>query len=65
MIQEQAAATVCIALISEKTSQGKREKKGRICVKPWLKRKKKNLEFYETLLVELWLADKYNYKHSI
>ena len=53
MIQEQAAATVCIALISEKTSQGKREKKGRICVKPWLKRKKKNLEFYETLLVEL------------
>ena len=42
-----------------KTSPGKREKK-RICVKPWLKRKK-NLEFYETVLTELPLEDEHNY----
>ena len=30
------------------------------CVKPWLQRRK-NLEFYETLLAELWLKDEYSY----
>ena len=30
-------------------------------MKPWLKRRK-NLEFYETLLAELQLKDEYNYK---
>ena len=44
----------------EKTSQEK-EKKRRVCVKPWLKRRK-NLEFYETLLAELLLEEEYNYK---
>ena len=29
-------------------------------MKPCLKRRK-NLEFYETLLAELWLEDKHNY----
>ena len=29
-------------------------------MKPWLKRRK-NLEFYETLLAELRLQDEYNY----
>ena len=29
-------------------------------MKPWLKRRK-NLEFYETLLAELRLKDEYNY----
>ena len=29
-------------------------------MKPWLKRRK-NLEFYETLLAELWLEYEYNY----
>ena len=51
MIREKAAAVTIIALISEKTSQGKRGKKRRVCVKPWLKSRKK-LEFYKTLLAE-------------
>ena len=60
IIQEQAAAAVIIALISEKSKSREKEKKRRICVKPWLKRKK-NLEFYETLLAELRLEDEHNY----
>ena len=47
MIQEQAAAAVTIELISKKKQVEGKWKKKRICVKPWLKRKK-NLEFYET-----------------
>ena len=43
----------------QKTIQGKREKKKSLCVKTWLKRRKK-IEFYETLLAELWLEDEYN-----
>ena len=39
MIQEQAAATVTIALISEKNKPRKNRKKKRLCVKPWLKRR--------------------------
>ena len=38
-----------------------KEKKRRVSVwKPWLKRRKK-LEFYETLLAQLPLEDEYNY----
>ena len=33
-------------------------------MKPWLKRKK-NFGFYETLLAELRLEDKYNYKNYL
>ena len=60
MIQEQAATAVIIALISERKKSRKNRKKKRVCVKPWLKRRK-NLEFYETLLAELRLEDEYNY----
>ena len=59
IIQEQAAAII-IALISEKNKSRKKRKKRRVCVKPWLKRRK-NFEFYATLLTELWLEDEYNY----
>ena len=59
MIQEQAAAAVTIALISEKNKSRKNRKK-RFCVKHWLKRRK-NLEFYETLVAELRLKYGYNY----
>ena len=49
------------ALNSKKSkSRGKRQK-GRICVIPWLKRRK-SFGFYETLLEELRLEDEYNYK---
>ena len=61
MIQEQAAAAVIIALISKKKLVKKKRKKRRVCVKPWLKRRR-NLEFYETLLAELLLEEEYNYK---
>ena len=44
MIQEQAAAVITIALFSEKNKLRKKRKKE----KPWFKRRK-NLEFYETL----------------
>ena len=47
------------ASFREKQVKGK-GKKRRICVKPWLKRKK-NLKFYETLLAELPLKDEHNY----
>ena len=50
MTEEQVAAAA---------SQGKREKKG-LYVKAWLKRRK-NLELYGTLLVELRLEQEYNY----
>ena len=58
MIQEQAVAAVIIGLNSEKNKSRKKRKKKK-CVKPWLKRRK-NLEFYETLLADLWLEE-YNY----
>ena len=61
MIQEQAAAAVIITLIPEKSKSRKKRQKGKVCVKPWLKRRK-NLGFYETLLAELRLEDEYNYK---
>ena len=64
MIQEQAAAAVIIALISEKNKSRKKRQKRRVCVKPWIKRRK-NLGFYETLLAELWIEDKYNYKNYL
>ena len=60
MIQEQAAAAVIIAIIFEKNKSRKNREKRRVCVKSWLKRRK-NLEFYETLLAELRLEDEYNY----
>ena len=59
MSQEQGAVAVIIALISEKTKSSEKRKKGGVCVKPCLKRRK-NLGFYETLLVELRLEDKQN-----
>ena len=37
-----------------------KEKKRRVSGKPWFKRRK-NLEFYETLLAELRLEDEYKY----
>ena len=67
MIQEQAAAAVITALISEKNKLRKKRKKKKYlcetCVKPWLKRRK-NLEFYETLPAQLLLGDKYNYSNT-
>ena len=59
MIQEQATAAVIIALTSENNKSRKKRKK-RVCVKTWLKRRK-NLEFYQTLPAELQLEDEYNY----
>ena len=43
------------ALISKKINSRKNEKKRRICLKSWLKRRKK------TLLAELWLEYEYDY----
>ena len=60
MIQEQVAEAVIIALVSEK-NKSKKKKKKRVCVKPWFKRRK-DLEYYETLLPEPRLEDEYNYK---
>ena len=54
MIQEQMQQVI-IALTSEKKNKKKRIKR-RACVKHWLKRRK-NLEFYETLLAELLLEE--------
>ena len=51
MIQEQAAAVIVTAVISEKSKSRKIENKKRVCVKLWLKRRK-SLEFYEILLAE-------------
>ena len=51
MIQEQPAVVIIIALISEKNKSRKKRKKREESVKSWLKRRK-NLEFYETLLAE-------------
>ena len=59
MIQKQAAEAVIISLISEKSKSKKKKKERRVCVKPCLK--KKNLEYYETMLPELQLEDEYNY----
>ena len=59
MIQEQATAAVIIALTSENNKSRKKRKK-RVCVETWLKRRK-NLEFYQTLPAELQLEDEYNY----
>ena len=44
----------------EKKLRKKRKKKKYLCEKPWLKRRK-NLEFYETLLAELLLEEEHNY----
>ena len=60
MIQNQAAKAVIITLIYEKNKSKKKKKNWRVYVKPWLKRRK-NLEYYETLLPELQLEDEYNY----
>ena len=60
MIHEQAPAAVIIALICEENKSREKRKKGRVRVKPWLKRGK-NLEFYETRLAELRLEGKHNY----
>ena len=60
MIEEQATSAVIVALISEKNKSRENRKKSIVCVKPWVKRRK-NLDFYETLLAELWLEYEYNY----
>ena len=60
MIQNQAAKAVIITLIYEKNKSKKKKKNWRVYVKPWLKRRK-NLEYYETLLPELQLEDEYDY----
>ena len=62
--QEQAAAVVIIALISEKNKSREKRKKRKVGLEPWLKRRK-NLGFYETLLPELWLEHEYNYKNYL
>ena len=49
MIQEQAAATVTIALISEKNKSRKNRKK-KVCVKPWLKRRNNFKSFMKLCL---------------
>ena len=59
--QEQAAAAVIIALISDKKNSRKKRQKTKVGMKSWLERRK-NLEFYETLLAELWSEDEYYYK---
>ena len=59
MIQNQAAKAVIITLIYEKNKSKKKKKNWRVYVKPWLKRRK-NLEYYETLLPELQLEDEYD-----
>ena len=62
MIQEQAVVAVVIALAKSREKQVKeKRKKGRVSVRPWLKRRK-NSEFYETLLADLWLEEERNYK---
>ena len=62
MIQEQAVAAVVIALAKSREKQVKeKRKKGRVSVRPWLKRRK-NSEFYETLLADLSLEEESNYK---
>ena len=40
IIQEQAAAAVIIALISENNKSKEKKQKGRVYMKPWLKRRK-------------------------
>ena len=64
MIQEQAAAAVIIALISEGNKSRKKIKRKKSVWNLGLK-KEKNLEFDETLLVQLRLKDKYNYNHIL
>ena len=60
-LEEQVAAAVIIALTSEKKQVNKKRKeKRRVCVKPWLKIRKK-IFFYETLLAELLLQEEYSY----
>ena len=59
MIQEQAAAAVIIALISEKSKSREKEKKKEESM--WNLGLKKKTEFYETLLAELRLEDENNY----
>ena len=61
MTQEQVAAAVIIALICQKKKSRKKRQKRKICVEPWLERRK-NLGFYESLLAELRLENEYNYK---
>ena len=51
MSQEQGAVAVIIALISEKTKSSEKRKE---------RKRRKNLGFYETLLVELRLEDEQN-----
>ena len=61
---EQAASVVIVALISRKNKSRKKRHKRKVGMKPWLKRKK-NCGFYETLLAELRLEGKYNYKNYL
>ena len=60
MIQEQAAVAVIIALISEKNKLREKRQKGRVCVKPWLKRRKELRTLWNSA-AELHLEDEYNY----
>ena len=49
MIEEPAAAAVIIALIFEKNKSMKKRQKRRVCLKPWLKRRK-TLDFMKLCL---------------
>ena len=69
MSHEQAASAIIAVLISEKNNSRKNKHKRKVGVKPCLKRKKNFIKlyekFYETLLAELRLGDKYNYKNYL
>ena len=59
------SAFKCLSKISqEKNKSRKKRQKRKVGLEPWLKRRK-NLGFYETLLPELRLEHKYNYKNYL
>ena len=64
MSQDQAAEAVITALLTKENKSRKKRQKRNIGIKPWLKRRK-NLEFYETLLADLRLQDEYDYKNYL
>ena len=64
MSEEQVAAAAFIVLIFENNKSRKKIQKRKFDMKPWFKRRK-NLVFYETLLVELRLEYEYNNKNYL
>ena len=64
MSEEQVAAAAFIVLISENNKSRKKRQEKKFDMKPWFKRRK-NLVFYETLLVELRLEYEYDNKNYL